>query len=587
MAFQTPITVKDALDSISRHEYVLPAIQRELVWRPRQIEMLFDSLMRGYPIGSFLFWEVKPENTDQYRFYDFITDYDARDPHNRPLSRTPEGAKLIAVLDGQQRLTALNIGLYGSHTDKLPKLWWRNPEAFPKKRLYLNLLGSPEENDDGMGYDFRFFSEADISKMPPGVHWYLVSHIRDIRDENDDLIDFVHEHGLADTKHPQKMLARLHRIVHSTWVISFYKEKSQDLHKVLNIFVRTNSGGTVLSYSDMLLSVATAQWDRYDAREEIHGFVDELNRIGNRFSFSKDFVLKACLMLSDLDIEFRVTNFNADNMSRIQDEWERIKRSVHRTVQLAASIGYDSATLSSANSLLPVAYYLHRPERPDGWLTHDSYSDDRSRVRQWLIRALLKRGVWGSGLDTLLGGLRKVLQGGAPQFPVEDLENDMRRRGKSLLFDDAELEDLVDIRFGNARVYGVLTLLFAFVDVAKNQFHIDHIFPRAKLRRSALLKSGSEIEGEDIPEITSRVDGLANLQLLPGPENEAKRDLLPAEWLRRKYTDASSAEHQRNHALEGLPEKVRDFPKFYDRRRRAMLHRLSSLLSSRTSSVSR
>lgn len=366
MAFQTPITIKDALDSISQHEYVLPAIQRELVWKPRQIEMLFDSLMRGYPIGSFLFWEVQPEHTDRYRFYDFITDYDARSPHNHPLGRTPEGSKLIAVLDGQQRLTALNIGLYGSHTAKLPKLWWKNPDAFPKKRLYLNLLGSPDENDDGMGYDFRFLSDADLAKAPSDDHWYSVSHILNTRDKNDDLIDFVHEHGLIETRHPQKMLARLHEIVHSTGVISFYKERSQDLHNVLNIFVRTNSGGTILSYSDMLLSVATAQWDRYDAREEIHGFVDEINCIGNRFSFSKDFVLKACLMLSDLDIEFRVTNFNATNMSRIQDQWERIKQSVHRAVSVAATIGYDSTTLSSANSLLPIAYFTDRSDRRAG-----------------------------------------------------------------------------------------------------------------------------------------------------------------------------------------------------------------------------
>jgi uncharacterized protein with ParB-like and HNH nuclease domain len=62
MAFQTPVTIKEALESIHRHDYALPAIQREFVWSREQIAMLFDSLMRGYPIGSFLFLNVIPEN---------------------------------------------------------------------------------------------------------------------------------------------------------------------------------------------------------------------------------------------------------------------------------------------------------------------------------------------------------------------------------------------------------------------------------------------------------------------------------------------------------------------------------------------
>ena len=46
----------------------------------------------------------------------------------------------------------------------------------------------------------------------------------------------------------------------------------------MQIFIRTNSGGTVLSYSDLLLSVAVTQWSKYDAREEIHQLVNDLNR---------------------------------------------------------------------------------------------------------------------------------------------------------------------------------------------------------------------------------------------------------------------------------------------------------------------
>ena len=88
---------------------------------------------------------------------------------------------------------------------------------------------------------------------------------------------------------PHKALFRLFEVVRNLPLVSSYKEDSQELEKVLQIFIRTNSGGTVLSYSDLLLSVAVAQWTS-DAREEIHQLVDDLNKIGAGFSFSKGII---------------------------------------------------------------------------------------------------------------------------------------------------------------------------------------------------------------------------------------------------------------------------------------------------------
>ena len=58
--YQSGLTIKDALDAVSKNHYVLPAIQREFVWKPEQICRLFDSLMQGYPFGTFLFWRKSP-----------------------------------------------------------------------------------------------------------------------------------------------------------------------------------------------------------------------------------------------------------------------------------------------------------------------------------------------------------------------------------------------------------------------------------------------------------------------------------------------------------------------------------------------
>ena len=134
-------------------------------------------------------------------------------------------------------------------------------------------------------------------------------------------------------------LYRLFQVIRTEHLVAYYEVGSQDLHTVLQIFIRMNSGGTVLSYSDLLLSVAVAQWQDHDAREEIHGLVDQLNRIGGGFSFSKDLVLKAGLMLSDIgSVGFKVDNFNRANMDVFENKWSAIKRALSLTTELVCRL---------------------------------------------------------------------------------------------------------------------------------------------------------------------------------------------------------------------------------------------------------
>ena len=152
MSYQTAVTISETLRQIERHDIVLPAIQREFVWQPEQICALFDSLMQGYPFGTFLYWKIDQENNNRYQFYDFVLNYHERDhPHCPRIGEMPD-RDVVAVLDGQQRLTALNIGIRGSMAKKLPRRRWSSSDAFPARRLYLDLLWSPADDDDvGIG----------------------------------------------------------------------------------------------------------------------------------------------------------------------------------------------------------------------------------------------------------------------------------------------------------------------------------------------------------------------------------------------------------------------------------------------------
>mgnify|MGYP001573871702 FL=1 len=172
MAFQTPITIKEAIDNIISKKYVLPSIQREFVWKTEQIEKLFDSLMRGYPINSFLFWEVSSENKERFKFYNFIKDYHERNNKHNEKVDLEFNNNIIAILDGQQRFTSLYIGLKGSYSEKIPYKRWDNPDAYPEKKLYLNLLRKSDDIDNE--YEFKFLTKESSMENDEEHHWFEV-----------------------------------------------------------------------------------------------------------------------------------------------------------------------------------------------------------------------------------------------------------------------------------------------------------------------------------------------------------------------------------------------------------------------------
>ena len=494
--------------------------------------------------------------------------------------------ELIAVLDGQQRLTALNIGLHGSMACKLPRLHWSNHNAFPKKHLYVDLLWNADEDEnEGTGYRFSFRSKTEpwraVDNNPEC--WFRVHDVMSMND-GPAMVEWLTKHlDQQFLNHAYKTLDRLYRVVRKDHVVAYYEERGQKLDDVVQIFIRMNDGGTPLSHSDLLLSIAVAQWTTHDAREEINELVRTLNRIGPHFSFSKDLVLKAGLMLSDIgSVGFKVDNFNRENMAVLEKQWESIKSALTLTIQLVADFGFNQETLTAKNAILPIAYYLHRNKHEESFLTRSRYADDRERIRGWLIRSLLKTGVWGSGLDTLLTALRKVIRENVTEeFPVARLGEEMSRRGRELVFNDDEIEQLADMESHHPRVFALLSLIFPFVDPSK-RFHVDHIFPASRFSKRNLL--GANIPDEQIEVFRERMNRLGNLQLLAEQANIEKRATMPAVWLTQAYPDEGQRRsHVRDHLLGTVPEEMARFVDFYDERRTHLVSKIKGLLGKESS----
>lgn len=573
--YQQGGTIRGVLDSIISHEYVLPAIQREFVWSPEQICQLFDSVMQGYPIGDFLLWRIEAENSRRYRYYDFVREYHERDNPHCPDLGDLANRPITAVLDGQQRLTAFNIGLRGSMAIKVPYLSWKSPNAFPRRVLALDLLAQTNPDEEGNRYTFEFRKETETGRQGNSL-WFKVSDVLTLRD-GAPMLECLTGRGLDEGQLNQgfDILHRLYRVVHLDPTVAYYEERDQNIERVLNIFIRRNRGGTVLPSSDLLLSTAVSQWDNLDARKEVHELVDLLNRIGAGFTLSKDFVLKAGLMLTDIaSVGFRVENFTRDNMAKLEENWIGIRDTLIATVRLAASFGFNGRTIRADSALLPIAYYLYRQDAPAGFTTQDRYRSSREAIRGWLTRSILKRRI---GLDTLLTPLREVIREDASgQFPVENMRHMMASRGKTLEFSREEIDDLADMKYSDHRVFAMLSLLFPFVDL-RNRFHVDHVFPRSHFTTAKLRKAG--VSEDRIGIFQDYADWLANLQLLDGDENQEKQATLPAEWLRRHFrNDREREAYCERHSLGHVPDGITDFEEFYNARRERLIALIKRLV---------
>jgi hypothetical protein len=197
-------------------------------------------------------------------------------------------------------------------------------------------------------------------------------------------------------------------------------------------------------------------------------------------------------------------------------------------------------------------------------------------MRRWVVKSLVKAGVWGAGLDTLLVALRRsIREHDTAGFPVAELESAMAARGKDLSFSLEEVDALSNIRYGR-RAFAVLALLYPGFDGTR-EFHIDHVFPSALFKRKTLLAAG--LDAAEVEECIERRDGLANLQLLEGSVNTSKQASMPHAWMQDHFADEASRQaYLAGHDLAGLPENFAGFLDFYENRRKRVETQLAKEL---------
>lgn len=382
-------------------EFFIPAIQRPYVWTPDKVEKLFDSLLKEYPISTFLLWKPPADKRNSWHTYKFVQHYRQDNIQNEEADLSQVHDPHL-VLDGQQRLTSLFIGLAGSYAVRAKGRRSASAHSHIEQQLYLNLLKNPEslldeEEVEGVTYGFEFRPSNKIHQSSSS-YWYPVSQVMTLH--TSDAIDDECERVLTELelmgvsvdsrRNANRVLRRLRSVVWEHHCVSACIVKNVSYDQVLDIFVRANEGGEPLSKSDLLMSLVTLNWHQFDARDQIVSFLNELNYdLTTPNKFNRDFILRAALLFCGHAYVFKVDSFTRENLAYIESHWTLIKTGLRKAVQLVNSFGLsnEKGNLTSANTVMPIAFYIYSLISKYGSddVVDEIIHRNRRDIRVWLI----------------------------------------------------------------------------------------------------------------------------------------------------------------------------------------------------------
>ncbi|QEF39247.1 DUF262 domain-containing protein [Helicobacter pylori] len=443
-------------------------------------------------------------------------------------------------------MTSLYIGLKGTRT--LKKKGARSDNAYEEKRLYLNLKYQPNMDNPEDNYQFEFHAQKPENDKK---HWWFkVGDILELKS----VVNYTRERNLGNGE--SELLETLNKAFHDKQLISFFEEKEKNLNKVLNIFIRVNSGGVKLSYSDLLMSILTASFSS-DIREKMNELVDALKDKGFP-NVGQDQVLKTCLLLIGKDTIFKLKNFNKNNVKKIEENWEKITESIYDAAKLLETFGY-AGHLNSAYILSSLAYFYFLKQKMD--------KNDEEQALKFVRNAQIM-GYFSQSTDAKLSIIAHSIK------EVRTFEafnhNLAKHETNPLKITNDAIEGMVFFN-RHARVFPVLQILYPNLNYKTTTFHIDHIYPKSKFKKE------NEKLDKDFYECGNH---LYNLQLLEGQENSAKKDKDPEVWLKEEYKNEQAIEEykKRNYIDPKLKLEWENIKEFREKREEAIITKLKEVL---------
>lgn len=553
------------IEDIRTGRVALPDIQRPFVWSSAKVRDLFDSMYRGYPIGTLMLWETGAEvGTRQIGF------------------ENGDRAPQLLIVDGQQRLTSLYAVLSGSLI--LTK-------SFESKRIKIafNPISEVFEVTDAAIEKNPEFVPDITALWADGYRATARQYLRRLSEGRDEPLTEDEEDVLDDR------INRVHDLRDFRFQI-VELSSSTDEEQVAEIFVRTNSEGVSLNQADFILTLMSVHWEkgRRQLEEFSRGATDPaITGITPKNSFiapSPDQMLRVSVALAfrrarlqhvysvlrgkDLETGSVSDERRLEQFGRLAEAQQKVLdlSNWHEYLKCIQAAGYRSRKMISSENALLFSYALWLVGRIDFGLDLPTL---RGAIARWFFMAHTTGRYTSSpesALESDLSRLANLPQGDGPAFVAEldrliaanftpdyweiSLPNrlDTSSARSPVLFAYLAALNLLDaeVLFSNVRVRDLLD-----PDVnAPRAVERHHLFPKAYLARTGITG-------------TQKTNAIANMAFLDWAENSKISDSAPAEYLPVMVAGLPADRLARQVRLHALPvgwEQL-DYTEFLEKRR--------------------
>jgi len=503
------ISIKDAINKINRKDngWFLPAIQRPYVWGSRYeneayICKLFDSIIKGYPIGGLIIWETDEE----IAYREFVTDYEV----NKPAQLVDEGLHgrkgKSLIYDGQQRLQTLYSCL---------------EYTFNKKILVYDLLFDLKNSDEPEDVGFSFVDKhSDLmwnyirmnnlfSKKPDEekIHYRksIVKRNNKITDKEEELIennvDILWDIFVKTNKHS----------------LAYFSINTSNENIVNEVFERLNTGGMALSLSDLLFTKIKSRYDRFE--ENLQKSSNTIyHTTNNGYLFNAYNILQVIHLLVKNRVRVDPKKVNNDEIDNFESTWNRLEDPLQSffTDYIWGQFKIDRASIIPRKlAIYPIIIYFYNIFNK-GYKFKDITSVNLHKINKYFIKSQINDWNLQSFIDnfTRIISEQSNISNGMFDYPIELLEDFIAdKKKRNVKIEESRFIDYVWFSLKiltpnrsyqyNANIQGRLNP------------EIDHIFPK---KLSGYDNNQDYIDAVDI---------IYNMQPIKGKINNTKSNIHP------------------------------------------------------------
>ncbi len=427
MAIWKTYRIADIITEISDEKFVLPVIQRPLVWTEDKMELLFDTLLKGDSFGGVMVIEEEKDTKPLFNYRPFTKDGDII--ASRQVDKLTQLQNF--VIDGQQRLQSFFIGLKGSINGKV---------------LYFDLY-----SDFHTEFEFKF--ENDTLKLPkqskdnadraiPAHHWYLASgllkRLKDTNDEDQVASEIISAQSITDdTKktHITQNVKAFYKNIFiaetlgiSKVVINKSPNETANRQRIVELFRRLNDGGTKLSSFDLVASILKGfAW-------EMEGFLRETVENYEAIGLSQDNLIKLVFILQD-NHNKEMASIDGGDADFAINSAERIKCTLKALKDFLVHAKIYDYYKDGNRSFIPlffIAYHIYHKQIDNNAVSsyfdnYDAGNADFPKMKKWLFHSLVN-GVFrskGAGWIPYKTGIKIILEEikkhKNSEFPIDNL----------------------------------------------------------------------------------------------------------------------------------------------------------------------